>query len=104
MDGLNHVLNDIRMMLSDLLASNKIVCLKLYGSYARGEARDGSDIDIYLVYDGMDRMHLRDILSEVSYSILIKHSQMVAFVSHSVQESQVRTRFRMNIERDGVDL
>lgn len=42
---LKTLLNDLRMELQDLYGDG-LVSLKLFGSYARGEADDDSDIDI----------------------------------------------------------
>lgn len=47
---LQQILRELRAILTELYGP-RLKTLMLYGSYARGEATDGSDIDVALVLD-----------------------------------------------------
>ena len=48
------VLKDLRVALERLYGS-RLQDLVLFGSHARGEAREGSDLDVAVILDGFDR-------------------------------------------------
>ena len=76
----------------------------LYGSHARGEGRDSSDIDVLCVMrEAFDYGEMIRRTSELTASISLKHD--VALSRVFVTESDYQKRgspFLMNVRREGV--
>jgi predicted nucleotidyltransferase len=51
--------SEISMLVAPIAKAYGVGCLALFGSYARGEAHAGSDIDIRIVDDGLLRGFFR---------------------------------------------
>jgi len=101
---------NIRKALRDLQTALKTLygeqapALLLYGSYARGEARDPSDVDVVLLYPGMvqpgneiNRLGL--ILAELN----LKYQVLISIVPISVEKYQRSNGiFWKNVRREGI--
>lgn len=76
----------------------------LFGSHARGEAREGSDIDVLLVLEGkVDPYEELERLSEAIYEIELEHDVLFGIVPASVDEYQEgATPLLRNVRRDGI--
>lgn len=76
----------------------------LYGSFARGEATEKSDIDLLIVVD--DRIEPREVedeLNDLLFDILLKKGELVSViaVNKSLFESY-RAPLFLNVKEDGV--
>ncbi len=73
----------------DRLYNDRVTDLQLYGSYARNEAREDSDVDLLLVLDGdVDRYQENWKLSDLVLEILKRYGLFVSFVVLSKAEFQ----------------
>jgi predicted nucleotidyltransferase len=76
----------------------------LYGSYARGEAQQGSDMDILLVLkDVSDPLVERERLSELLWRLALKYDIVLSVIP--VDEHALETRQKplfINVKREGV--
>lgn len=76
----------------------------LYGSYARGEAQQGSDVDILLVLkDVSDPLAERERLSELLWRLALKYDVVLSVIP--VDEHALETRRKplfLNVKREGV--
>ncbi len=85
----------------------EIEFVRLYGSRARGEGGEGSDIDLLICVEGWDRRYL-DELSDLSFDYLLKYDVLLSPIIYSevewISETKARTPFIKNIEREGIDL
>ena len=80
--------------------------LILYGSYARGEAHEDSDIDVLLVLAG-EVEPTREIsrIVGITYEILLERGVHVSVMPMSEQEFLTRASpLLMNVRREGVPL
>lgn len=101
---LDEVVSEVTPIFNDKLES-----IILYGSYARGDQDDESDIDIALLVD-LERIHLREydkkivtLMSELS----LKYGILVSFASIPIREfneyKDILPYYR-NIDQEGVNL
>ncbi|MBI2567873.1 MAG: nucleotidyltransferase domain-containing protein [Candidatus Schekmanbacteria bacterium] len=86
------------------LFGDQLVGITLYGSFARGEGREGSDIDILCVLDGpFDYGEAIRRSSELTANLSLAHDVVLSRVF--VSEADFKTRnlpFLMNVRREGV--
>ncbi|PSG97683.1 nucleotidyltransferase domain-containing protein [Thermoplasmatales archaeon SW_10_69_26] len=76
----------------------------LYGSHARGEAHEGSDVDLLLVLEG-DVQPGREIdaLADPIGEILTEHGVLLSVLPVSVEDYETReSPLLINARRDGV--
>ena len=76
----------------------------LYGPYARGEAGEGSNVDILVVVsDDAERWRVREELEELLLDILLEEGLLVsAIVVNEAQEG--KGAFWENVRREGVEV
>lgn len=103
----DEVRNAIQRFLDKALAEhgNKIERVILYGSVARGDAREESDVDLLVVWDG-PVMEALDALVPITTRILIEAK--VDISTHPIpperfeEIERMRTGFYENVEREGI--
>jgi predicted nucleotidyltransferase len=83
----------------------KIDSIILFGSVARGEAREESDIDILVVAVG-DRFRMRRELSGIVLDILLETGEYISVKTLSVEDfkflKEVKSSFLSNVIKEGV--
>ena len=86
---------------------NKIQKIILFGSYARGEDRDDSDIDV-LVVTTEKRFEMQKNLSGIAVDILLETGEYISAKAVSTEEynfmKEINTGFYQNIAREGVPI
>ncbi len=84
---------------------NKIEKIILFGSYARGEATEESDIDI-VVITSRNRFEMQKNLSEIAVDILLDTGEYISAKAVSIEEysfmEKIKTGFYQNIAKEGV--
>lgn len=76
----------------------------LHGSYARGDAQDGSDVDILLVLeDADDPLGERERLSEMLWQFALEYDAVLSVlpVDEELFASREKPLF-LNVKREGV--
>lgn len=99
---LNEVKRDIILLLKDSVKQ-----LKLYGSYARGDHSNDSDIDIFLVYDETRIKNIDDLISEISVEYQLKYGIMINIYDMSISYYNKYKNISpliKNVEREGVEI
>ena len=88
------------------LYGDRVTSLHLYGSYARNEARDDSDVDLLLVLeDDVDRYEENWKLSDLVLEVLKHYGLFVSFVVLSKDEFQTADwPLLVSIENEAIPL
>ena len=88
------------------LYGDRITSFQLYGSYARNEARDDSDVDLLLVLEGdVDRYEENWKLSDLVLDVLKHFGLFVSFVVLSQDEfQQADWPLLVSIENEAIPL
>ena len=107
--------NTLKLVLDKVCDQAKSVCgsslvaVKLYGSYARGDYDDESDIDIMIIADisPEERSEIRALLSDFTYDLDLQYDVLLSVF---IQDKDTYERYKdsypfyRNVEQEGVDL
>lgn len=102
--GLQSVLDETEARLRSIYG-DRFLGLVLFGSYARGVAVQGSDIDlIVLLRDcagARERRHYAEAIAELS----LRHDVVISLVPMGIEEYRMgKTPFLLNVRREGIRL
>ena len=88
------------------LYGDNLSCVILYGSKARGDATEDSDIDILVVLKKIQNFSSeRKKVKEISWRLSYKYDLLLSIIIRSEQEyMQKDTPLLMNIEKEGIVL
>ncbi|MCK4476139.1 MAG: nucleotidyltransferase domain-containing protein [Methanophagales archaeon] len=82
----------------------KIKQVMVYGSYARGEATEESDIDVLIVVDdSLNPFAVRKSLSDILFDILLENGELISVIA--IPESffkNYNSPFLLNVKEEGV--
>ncbi|CAN5627679.1 nucleotidyltransferase domain-containing protein [soil metagenome] len=103
-------LEDIAPVLDELadglktLYGKRFVGLMLFGSYARGEAKEGSDVDLLLLLHGpVDALAEIHRSEEVAWPLSLVHDLTLSLLPvNTEQSSALGSSFLTNLEHEGV--
>ena len=102
-DGIKDLLTELKSRLVPLYGVHlKQVCL--YGSHARGEAQQGSDIDVLIVLDRIERYGAEiDRTSELISDLSLKAGHSISRLFVTENDWQHRdTPFLVNVRREAI--
>ena len=101
-----HALERFKAALESLLTDN-LVSLRLFGSRARGEGTDESDLDVLVVLREKDRAICRRIVAQALEIDLVYETNLaptILSVAEYQQNREYQTPFYRNIERESLPL
>lgn len=64
----------------------KLWGIYLFGSAAKGTAREGSDIDVLIVYADLDERKLLETVSEISFKVALETGELIEAIPISKEE------------------
>ncbi len=78
----------------------------LYGSYARGEATEDSDVDVLVLADpSLKPSDVRESLSDLLYEILLDEHELVSVIVLPEDHFESRNLpFMLNVRKEGVTM
>lgn len=91
----DQLLSLLRNSKPELAARYGVTRLTLFGSAARGTARNDSDVDVLVAFDG-------PATSDRYFGVLFYLEDLLRVPVDLVTEKALRPEFRPSIERDGV--
>jgi predicted nucleotidyltransferase len=101
---LQAILDEVEGKLRDIYG-DCFLGLVLFGSYARGDAVKGSDIDLILLLRDCagvrERRHYAEAIAELS----LRHDVVISLVPMGIEEyRRSKTPFLLNVRREGIRL
>jgi predicted nucleotidyltransferase len=106
MDFRSTILRDLKRSLKSFLG-DQLVSIVLFGSMARGDYHDASDIDVAIIVRGLTRRLKGQILDEVAELELEHHTPLSVLVFSEEEFNHLKKRERriaLDIEREGISL
>jgi predicted nucleotidyltransferase len=102
-EAVNAVLKKLKTMLEKNYGS-RLNQMFLYGSYARGDAVEGSDVDILLVLDNVqDPLNEREQLSSLLWELALEHQMVFSVLPVDTKTLNNRNSpLFLNIRREGI--
>ena len=90
-----------------LLLGNRVKKIILYGSYARGDYKENSDIDIMILTDLSlkEIEEYRDRISDIAFDIELEKGKVISPVIKNINNYNTKVNivpFYMNIQKEGV--
>ena len=102
---INTILSEFKQGLIEIYG-NQLVDVLLYGSYARGDQRTDSDIDIAIILKGsINPFKEIDRITEFSYDLSLKYSTLLSI--HPISEVDYTLRnspFMLNLREEGISI
>ena len=101
--GIDQILREFREGLEEIYGS-RLVRVVLFGSQARDDAEEGSDIDVMLVLQGEVNPH-KEIQRLLSFlcSMDLKHDVVISCVYKSEESfNKEQSPLMLNVRREGV--
>ncbi len=80
--------------------------LKVYGSTARGDRRDDSDIDVFILLSKVNRQ-LEEEMFDIAYDLELEHDCLIDLIildETTLNEKYVSTPFYQNVISEGLDI
>ncbi len=104
MDSRPMILRELKRVLKSFLG-DQLVSMVLFGSMARGDYHDESDMDVAVIVHGLTRKLKGQILDEVAELELEHHTPLSVLVISEEEFNHLKKRERriaLDIEREGV--
>jgi predicted nucleotidyltransferase len=101
--GIERVVRRFREMVEKVLSSP--VQVILFGSYARGEASEGSDVDLLVVVPKLDKKVL-DVLLEAAWEVGFEADIVLSVVPVAASQLKIlaESPFFQAVQREGIRL
>ena len=105
-NDINKILNQFLLEISNLLG-DRLKKVILFGSYARGDYQDSSDIDIMILTDLNDDelIEYRSKVRDIACDIEIDNDVFISPILKNIDKYNQRIKvipFYMNVEKEGV--
>lgn len=85
--------------------TDKVQSIILYGSQARGDARQDADIDLFIVINQDSRSLIQE-LTEIAWQVQFTHNVIISDIIRSVEQLHQMTAERfpyyINLENEGI--
>lgn len=102
-DKLKPILAELKRGLQEIYG-DRLRAVVLFGSQARGEATEDSDVDVAVVLDDFDNAHTEpDRYADLMYDLFERHGELIMSVPMREREwRELDWRLYRNVRREGV--
>lgn len=88
-----------------LLVGSNLKRVLLFGSYARGDAEEGSDIDLLLIFESEVSSDTRQKIRAFSNSLSLKYDVVISeFLFTEKDFQKYKTPFLLNVKKEGISM
>jgi predicted nucleotidyltransferase len=85
----------------------RLVDFRVFGSRARGDADEYSDLDVFIEVESLDKT-VEDAIQQIAWEVGIEHLIHISplvFTRHEIEETPLRSSFIVqNIAEEGVEV
>lgn len=106
--SINQIISIFNEKVKEVLG-NRLKKIILYGSYARGDFNNSSDIDIMILTDCTfeEIEEYRDIISDIAFDIELENGIVISPIIKNIDKYNARVNivpFYKNVQKEGVVL
>jgi predicted nucleotidyltransferase len=88
-----------------LINGDNLKQIILFGSYARSEAMEGSDVDVILIFKKEPSEKIKEKIREISNSLSLQYDVVISeFLVTQSEFERYNTPFLMNVRKEGISL
>jgi predicted nucleotidyltransferase len=99
---LEGIIQEFKIEIRNFVGSN-LKRILLFGSYARGDAVEGSDIDLLLIFDSTVSSDAIRKIRDVSNSLSLKYDVVISeFLFTEEDFENYKTPFLLNVKKEGI--
>jgi predicted nucleotidyltransferase len=85
------------------IVKNNLKQIILFGSFARGDAVEGSDVDLLLIFNTEPSSDIIQKIRELSSSLSLKYDVVISEVLLTEEQfEKYKTPFLMNVKKEGI--
>lgn len=107
-NSINQIISIFNEKVKEVLG-NRLKKIILYGSYARGDFNNSSDVDIMILTDCTfeEIEEYRDIISDIAFDIELENGIVISPIIKNIDKYNARVNivpFYKNVQKEGVVL
>lgn len=100
-DELEEILKEVKAKLQEILGDNLVEVI-LFGSYARGEASEWSDVDVLVVVKRWPTLEELDRIGELSAELTLRYEVTFSLVPYVEKEGMEYDPLIRNVNAEGI--
>jgi len=85
-----------------VIPRDELVEVILFGSYARGEAREGSDVDVLLVIRRHLSLEEHDKLNEITEKYVLENGIVISFIVYPLSPKMEHDPLIQTVHAEGI--
>ncbi|WP_456421086.1 nucleotidyltransferase family protein [Thermococcus sp.] len=100
-DELLEILREVKEKLAEILGDDLVEVI-LFGSYARGEAREDSDVDVLVVVKKLPDLEEEWEIGELMTDLVLRYGVVFSIITYPHKPEMFQDPLIMAVARDGV--
>ncbi|NJF25807.1 nucleotidyltransferase domain-containing protein [Thermococcus sp. Bubb.Bath] len=98
---LEEILKEVKAKLQEILGDNLVEVI-LFGSYARGEAEEWSDVDVLVVVKQWPTLEELDRMAEATNEYAIEKGVVISLIPYVEKPAMSSDPLILNVMREGI--
>ncbi|WP_258082996.1 nucleotidyltransferase domain-containing protein [Thermococcus thermotolerans] len=100
-EELEKILREVKFRLQEILGDDLVEVI-LFGSYARGEAREDSDVDVLVVVKRRPTIEEHDRLNEVTEKYIMENGIVISLIIYPLNIKMEHDPLIQNVQVEGI--